>query len=188
MTRPRPRTLEAVHLAALGVWLGALLMTGAGAAVIFPALRDLDPALPAFAASPGPHWQIAGGHIGQRMFFAGDLIQVACVFLVLATGVPLMLGHGAGRLGALRALLMIVLLGVMTTRLGVLGPAMARQLADYWEAARAGDREAAASARAAFDARHPLATGLLGASAALVAALMIASMVSIARTRPPEAP
>ena len=51
---------EGLHLAALGAWLGAIVVSGAAAAIIFPTMRSLDPRMPEFGSYQGPHWMIAG--------------------------------------------------------------------------------------------------------------------------------
>ncbi|MEX2220047.1 MAG: hypothetical protein WD749_14950 [Phycisphaerales bacterium] len=182
---PPARVLETVHAGTLGVWLGVLVMTGAGAAVVFPEMRSLDPRLPDFAAYGGEHWLIAGGRVAQRLFTVSDIAQLGLFCVFVATFTAMVLGRAlAPRWREFRLALALLLLGVLAYRFGVLGPRMASDLGEYWSAARAGDGETAARAKAAFDADHPLGSRLIGASAALVALSLIASLVSLGRASP----
>jgi hypothetical protein len=176
---------EAVHLWALGLWLGALILAAAAAAIIFPALKDLDPSLAAFSKYQGPHWVLAGGRIGARVFMVLDVVQVACVLiagLTLAIAVS-RLGLSVQRVSTfVRVALVLGLVAILAYRLALLEPSMQKSLRSYWAAAAEGDNGAAARYRAEFDAGHPQETRLLGATAALVAAAGVGAFWSMGRS------
>jgi hypothetical protein len=168
MSRLRP-TLETANLAALGVWLGALVMTGAAAAIAFPTMRDLDPSLPAFASYPQDHWTIAAGMVMARVFFVCDAVQLACATVA---GVSLVGLYATGVVAKKRAAQVIraaVLAALVVSLLQYLVfPAreMAEHLDTFWTAAKAGDLETADAARGAFDRLHPQASLRLSLHAA----------------------
>ena len=176
---------EAVHLWALGLWLGALVLAAAAAAIVFPALKELDPSLTAFSKYQGPHWVLAGGRIGARVFTVLDVVQVACVLmagLTLAIAVS-RLGLSVQRISTfVRVALVLGLVAILAYRLALLEPSMQKSLRAYWSAAAEGDNTAAARHRAEFDAGHPLETRLLGATAALVVAAGLGAFWSMARS------
>ena len=171
------RAAEAAHIAALGVWLGSLILTGIAAAITFATLRNLDPHLPAYAEYPEDHWAIAGGAIMNRVFTASDWIALACAIiatagLAIALAPPIArqtLGHTLIRpLAILRAAATLAALIITLASFALLRPAMNQDLADFHTAARTPDITAADAARARFDQAHPRASMLLSAQAALV--------------------
>lgn len=183
------RICESIHMAALGIWLGALVITAASAAMLFPTMHRLEPSLPAYALYNGPHWLIAGGQIVSRMFLACDVAQIACLLTAgITLGVSIMwLGLSQRRVSTfLRVALLLLVLGVLAYRLGFLEPQMTQNLRAYWTAAAQGDNEAAAKFKAVFDAGHPVQSRLLGLTAALVLALIGAAVWSVAQTDRPE--
>lgn len=180
MTRGR-RICETIHLAVLGAWLGVLLMTGATAATLFPAVKALAPTLPGYARYEGPHWSLAAGKVAAVLFFIADAAQFAGVLIAGVTFGVSILAFGVSmrsRLTALRGGVLIALLGLLSYQLLVLAPGMNSDLASYWLAAEAGDNAAAARFKAAFDARHPLATNLLAVDAGAVLVLLVAGVWS----------
>jgi hypothetical protein len=186
MSRGR-RICESIHIAVLGVWLGAILLAGAAAAVVFPLMKDLNPTLPRFAKYDGPHWLLAGGKVGQLVFFALDLVQFVCVLTAGATLVVSLVWMGlpVRRWSTfLRIALLLALVGVLAYQFGVLAPDLQANLRSYWAAAEAGDNVSAAAFREAFDRGHPLATRLLGSTAAAVLASIAVATWSIADTGP----
>lgn len=151
-------SMETAHLVALGLWLGALVMTGATAAIAFPTLRDLDPSLPAFASYPEDHWSIAAGMVMARVFFVCDAVQLGCGLLAGATlGILFLTGAVARRRAAqvIRAALLAVLLVSLLQYLVFPAREMAQDLQAFWSAAKAGDAETADRHRAAFERAHP---------------------------------
>lgn len=173
---PGRRACEAVHLTALAVWLGSLVMTGVAVAIVFATSRELDPQLPAYAGYEGEHWRLAGGQIAARVFLATDIIQFGAV---LAAGISfavatLFFGLPMRRLSTfLRAALLLGLICVLSYQFFLLAPEMNANLRQYWSAALAGDTAAAEGFRAAFDQDHPVATRLLVANTIQVLALLV---------------
>lgn len=167
---------EAVHLTALAVWLGGLVMTGVAVAIIFATTKELDPRLPAYAGFEGEHWRLAGGQIAARIFLATDIIQFGAVLLAgitFALG-TLLFGVPMRRLSTfLRAALLLGLICVLSYQFFLLAPEMNANLRQYWSAAMSGDTAAAEGFREAFDRDHPLATRLLVANTIQVLALLV---------------
>lgn len=162
--RPGRTICEIIHLGALGLALGAMVITGAAAAIAFPVMKALDPHLPAFAAYGEPHWPVAAGSVMNRLFGVTDAVLLgAAIVAALTLGASRLIFRArfASIAGVLRLIALAALLGsVGLTRLD-LRPRMQSNLTAYWEAARAGDAEAAARHKAAFDADHPRASFLL---------------------------
>lgn len=170
--------LRAVERLALGLWLGTLGMAGATAAVIFPAMRTLDPRLPGFAAYDGPHHALAAGFVQARVFAVADIVQLACAGAAVFSVVVLALSgrlvvRGTGsvvRVGALA-----VATGLMLFGLTALGPRMHREVTAYWAAAAQGQNEPAERHRLAFSADHPTASRVLVGTFAAVGVAMALS-------------
>lgn len=180
---PAPRlttSLRSARLVALGLWAGALLLTGAAAAIAFPTMKALDPSLPAFAAHPEHHWSIAAGHIMRRVFFVSDIVQLAAAAVVLTSlGVELRILRlrRTSMAWRVRALVMLGAVALALWQALVMSPGLNALLDAYWTSAQAGALEAAAQAKAAFDARHTGASRLLTATFALLCAAAIASIL-----------
>ena len=117
-TGPCTRRLETVHLAALGVWFGALVTVSATAALAFPTMKRLQPALPGFRIDLADHPQIAAGHV-MNPAFMGVMVGGAVCSLLVALGWP---SFGAWRRG-LCGILMLLAVGTLVG-LG-LGPFLA---------------------------------------------------------------
>lgn len=175
---------ETAHLALLGLWLGALVMTGATAAVVFTEMKSLTPALPAYAAYTGEHWALAGGRVMQRVFFFADAAQFICglgAALTLLLSVATF-GLSVRRVSTLvRGALVFIAVALAAYAIIGLGPRMNSNLRAYWSAAERGDMEDAARPRAAFDADHPVASAVMSATAAAVLLALIAGAWSVAR-------
>lgn len=176
---------QTVHVVALGLWLGTLVMVAAAAAILFPTMRSLDPRLPAFAAYDGDHWRLAAGRVGQQLFLVADAIQFACALAAAATflAMAVFLGMGRGRASTiLRALALSVAVAAAAGQIIVLAPSMNAALRAYWSAAAAGDTLAAAAHQAAFSDLHPYATALLAVGAIAVLGALIGAATSIGST------
>ncbi len=172
---------DAIHVAALGVWLGALGMSVAAAAIVFPTMNDLKPHLADFDKYTGPHALIAGGQVANRVFLVGDIVQFVCVLAAgLTFGVAVMwLGLSMRRVSTfLRAALLLGLVGVLAYRFAVVQPKWDEDVRRHWEAAKAGDNGAAEGYKASIDATHPLQTKLMGATGAMVAAALVVAVVA----------
>ncbi len=181
MTRLRP-LFETVHLAALGVWVGALGMTAATAAVLFPEMRDLDPSLGAFSAYPGDHWVLAAGRVMARVFSVLDSVQIGCAALAALTAFALFVSRADRRW--LRLVLTLAPTAVLVWYVLMVALPMHADMTGYWDAARAGDLESASAYRSAFDARHPVASQAMGLTLALA---LVALLVNGWRPAPVKA-
>lgn len=172
MARQRIRAFsEHLHAVALGVWLGALGITGGAAAIAFPTMRRLDPALPGFDAV-SDHWRIAAGSIMQRVFLLADRVQIACAVVGAAAlaGTIIAARAGPGRSpAALRLGGLAIAVGCLGLNTLWLSPRMNTSLDEFWSEARAGRPATALTARERFDRDHPTASALLvGTAAGLV--------------------
>lgn len=162
---------ETIHLVALGLWFGSLVMTGFAAAIIFPVIKSLNPALPAYDHYTGEHWVLAGGKIASRLFLACDSIQFAAgILCAISLGTLIFVA----RVPALRPAITVRICSLILA-LGLLGyqfffffPKFNGNMLLYWDAAQRGDNAAAASFKAAFDSDHPRATVFLGVSTVAV--------------------
>lgn len=175
MVNPRATgRLLLLHAAVLGLWAGSLAMAALTAAVAFPTMKRLDPSLPAYQAMPEGHWSIAAGHVanqvltaavwGQVVFAAGALLSFA------ASG-----RAGSPRGAVLRAahgLLVLVAAVLVAFHASSLQPRMQQNVRAYWAAAEAGRTDEALGHKNAFDADHPLASRVMGATLVLVLASM----------------
>jgi len=166
-TNPPPHRLEAIQLAAWATWSGALLVTGLTAYFVFTLLKGLDPSLPEFAAYDGEHWRLLGGYVAERLFIGADVIGFLAICLgggafawACWRGYP----HARSWIAAIRALLILAMMGIMTYRFASLDPAMQMDLAAYRQAASLGDTENALAAQAEYDQHHNTASNVMVAS------------------------
>lgn len=168
------RLSELLHLFALSIWFGTVLMTGLTAGVLFPTIRSLEPTTPLFAGYPEDHWVIIAGHVAARLFMVCDAIQMGCGAIALLTfGIVLSkLRKGASRpIAALvRSIVLTVAFLLLSFQIFVLGPRMQVSLRGFWDNAQAAKVEDAERYRAAFDKDHPIASSVLGATAVAVMA------------------
>jgi len=164
----RRRLFESLHIAGSGVWLGALTMTAVTAAVAFPTMKALAPSLPQFKTDPAQHGIIAAGHVMQRVFLACDVTQFICGMLCFVGLGGLLATTHAGRGNRLVMLLRTIstaaALMLLSYHLLMHAPRMNENLRAYWDAALTGEAEAAAQFKSAFDADHPTASRVLGAT------------------------
>jgi hypothetical protein len=162
---------ETIHLTALGLWAGSLVMAGAAAAIIFPTIKKLNPQLPDYAGYTGEHWLVTAGHPASRIFFAADVLQFVCACLAIVTmGVLLFVSKIDIRraAGMLRLLALLVALGAFGYYFLVLAPRMQLNLRGFWEAAIQANNAEAAKFKAVFDADHPVSSRLMGTIAVAV--------------------
>lgn len=170
---------QALHILALGLWFGVLMMTGAAAAMTFPIIKSLTPTLPGFSAFPndaGQHSVILAGHLVSRFFLVSDAVQFACASVCIATlGFLIARRRASGAAASLvgRTALMGLAVVLVCYELFILAPTMATNMQRYWSSAKAGELAAAAQAKAAFDADHPVATTILASTAGVVALLLL---------------
>lgn len=165
------RRAQAINVSVLGVWLGALITTGAAAAIIFSTAKPLAPTIPSMSAYTGEHWRLLGGQIASKIFFVTDIVQFVCAGLaIVSLGLLAIFGRAhIGRIHlGLRVITLSAALSVLMYHLFVLQPRMSVSLREYWDAASAGDNAKAQSFKAKFDADHPTASTTLIATASLV--------------------
>lgn len=154
---------ETVHLTAVAAWLGAVMMAGVAAAVSFPTMKALEPTLGVYAVYEGEHWRLAAGHVADNVFKISELIQFLAATLTLLTFImlvaflklPLRSWVSFGRAAGLGAGMLL-----LSYLFFVLGPRMNANLADYREAARAGEMETATRYQQAFNDDHPTASNV----------------------------
>lgn len=169
---------EALHLTALGLWLGVLVAVGGAAAVIFPTMKSMHIRLEDFKGDPADHWLIAAGQVAQRLFLLGDIAMFICSLLtVLTLGTLAVFLGGMARRGVMliRALAVGVALASFASTLLIVAPGISTASRAHWEAARIGDDAASAKHSAAARELHPLASNLMAVEAvALLIALWAA--------------
>lgn len=170
---------ERLHLVALSLWLGALLSVSAVAAVAFPTMKSLQPALPGFRVNVLEHASIAAGHVMNPAFLALMIGGIA-----LATSALLAWRTMSGP----RRVLGVLSLALTAATLAALGLPMRTHLDTYWSAARAGEVEAAESAKKSFDALHPWSSRALGTQALLVSISIGLAAFSRPRAAAPAEP
>lgn len=188
---------ECIHLVALGLWLGSLVMTALVAARVFPTMSELGPVLPGYGTDPADHWRIVAGHVGAFTFFSNDVIQFLCVLLAVVSLVASVWLYGLSlrRIStAIRSMLLGAAGMLVAYQLLLLAPEMNAELKAYWRAAEAGDASAADLHRDAFAALHPRATTALSTTMLAVLGCLVAGVWSItsdpaltASARPGEA-
>ena len=188
--RPARALLESVHAVAAGLWLGALVMAGATAGVLFTHMRTLAPEFAVFEHFTGEQSTIGAGFLQNRVFLALDFIQYGSATLVLISTIglivicrfPIRRVSSVVRLLALGAAMILV-----SYHLFVLTPRMQENAQIYWAAAEAGENEAARSAFDAFDADHPRARQVLMSLVISVLVLLASgawSAASVSTERP----
>ena len=153
-----------VHQVALGLWLGSLVMAGAGAAIIFPTMKVLDPRLPAFGSYTGDHWLLTAGQIAERVFTISYLIAFPCSLAAVTSLAVLVVVFGLPRVRPaviLRIIALAVAVAAFAAQLLIVSRSMNSALQAYWAAAGAGQNEAAAAHQAAFQDLHPMASTLM---------------------------
>tara|TARA_Y100001933_G_scaffold247381_1_gene280087 strand:- start:1697 stop:2419 length:723 start_codon:yes stop_codon:yes gene_type:complete len=175
------KIFETLHALAAGVWLGALVMGGATAGILFTTMRRLDPTFGVFDTYTGDMSNIGAGFIQNRVFLAMDFVQYGAATLVLISTIalitvlrmPIRRASSVVRLLALGAAMTLV-----SFHLFVLTPRMQMNAQAYWEAADVGENERAAEALAAFDADHPTARRVLVGLTGTVFVLLLSGVWS----------
>lgn len=176
MSRARA-VAETVHLTALGLWTGCVIMTGVAAAIIFPSIKELRPQLPDYAGYTGEHWLVTAGHPASRIFFASDAAQFtfACLAIVTMCVLLFVVKIPLRRPAAVvRLLALVVALGAFGYYFLVLAPRMQLNLRGFWEAAIQGNNTEAMKFKAIFDGDHPVSRTLM----AVIAGSVLASFIS----------
>jgi hypothetical protein len=180
-----PRAIaESVLIASLSLWLGALVMSGATAAIIFPTMKGLNPSLPGITLDQTEHWLFAAGRVANRVFELAAIFEVACAVVAVSTFVGLLsrrVGPMTRTAAIARVLTLAAACGVLAYNVGVLAPRMRQNLDAYWSAAQSGDAAAAHTSRSAFDADHPVASRTLGIMAGCVFAALVTAGLTLGR-------
>lgn len=167
------KLLSTVLVVGSGVAFGVVAMTGVVAAVVFPTVRDLDPTLPGYAGYGGTHWSLAAGVVAERVFRIGFVLTGVALGAALLAVVGLSVRRRP--LPIFRIGLCIVTVGLFLTHVAWLQPRMDDAATNYREAAGAGDDPTAIEAKSRFDALHPTASRLIGATALASLALFAVS-------------
>ncbi len=192
---PRPgsslRVAHAAHVCALGIWAGAIGMTAAAAAVIFPTLKQLAPRLPDYQRVPEEgHWLLAAGHVAFGIFSVADRVQVVCAVVTAVTSVFLAraCSFAPSLTGRVRTVSVLAALLLVTYYLLVLQPRMTSHLHEHWRLSALGQVEDARVHEAAFRNDHPTSSRVLGALllSTLTALVLGAGLPSVSPRRTKE--
>jgi hypothetical protein len=167
-----------------GVAFGVGAMSGVVAAIIFPTVRDLNPSLPDFAAHRAPHGPILAGIVAERVFMVSFAVVGVALGVALLSAVALTLNRRRASVPVLRLGLTLVACGLFAVHAAWLQPRMNSAATAYREAARSGDSQTASEAKARFDAMHPTASRLIGATTLASLGLFVASAWLGAAPRP----
>lgn len=156
----------------LALWLGILLTTGTAAAVLFPAMKELNPTLPGFAGYTGEHWLIAAGRPATSLF---RIYQCASGVLAGLTVISLIVTCSGRPRGWMRSPSMTVYLFLMLALVVVqvmeqtLHSTMRVNLMGYWEMAGRHETAAALNLKDQFGALHKQSELITGIEAVLLA-------------------
>lgn len=175
--------LESVHAVGAAVWFGAVAMSAVTASVAFGTLPDLDPTLGAYPLFTGDHGRLTAGHVAGQVFLIADVAQFVAATLVMLTTIGLVSTGGLSlrRLSSgVRMIAMGLAIGLLAYHLLILGAELNSDLRGLREAATAGDEEAAAAFREAFQANHGKARTILGGIGISTFVLIMASAWSAA--------
>ena len=152
-----------------------LVMSGTMAAVIFPTMKQLQPVLPEFVKVPQDHWSLAAGLVMRKVFFISDAVQLVMATISVVAG-TLVLKSAAietRRKMLLVAPIVVACLAMLTSAFW-LSPAMRREMDRTIIAGRDGNAIVMQEARARFNSKHPIATGLM---ATTFSAVVLATIV-----------
>lgn len=164
---------ESIHLNALGIWAGVLLMVGAVAAVTFPMMADLDVRIPAYEQYDAEHHRIAAGQVMNRAFAVADWVGLGCL-LIAAVTLALVLLHGRSRTrrvspGLVIRVAALACVAILTLfQSFVFRPSLNSSFERLWEAARTGDNAQAAETRKRLAPMHAKASFMLASQFSLV--------------------
>ncbi|MHC4130209.1 MAG: hypothetical protein ACYSWT_08530 [Planctomycetota bacterium] len=172
-----------VYWLSLVVWLAALAAAGLCALYTFGTLGSTPLVLEQFATYPAPeHGKIAAGLVMADLFFTVDCVQfVAIPAALIMLGLQLtVLGLPARRPSNLIRLGCGVLAaGLFAYYAVAVAPPLNGALRAYWDAAAAGDLEAAGRGRDLVAAYHSTARVVLQLNLALVTGAVAASAVAL---------
>lgn len=183
--------LNSVHLAALGLWAGILLMLGAALALLFPTVKAQRPTLPDFAAYTGDHGRISAGMVAQKLFLVSDIAIFLLALLSAGTLAALVLMNRAslrGTAGVLRSVAVAVALACVAALLLIVTPQINAASQMHWASARKGDITTSNLHIAAVDDLHPIGTALMSAELIAVLIAFWTGLVSVQRNANDAAP
>lgn len=181
------RPTAALLVLALATWLAAIAAVGVAAMAAFGTLPHMGISVAGAEAFFGGDTAEMGRHAAGRMmgpvFMTADWVQFTASALTVGCTVRLRRLHGF-RGESWASVLLFAAVGTAAVLLAWrawTAPPMNADLVAYWQAVEAGDREAAASAKEAFDAAHRVADRLFRVQGAAVAcALAILPMALLA--------
>lgn len=149
-----------IQSALLGMWIALLLTSGTTAAIAFPAMKRLEPALTGFpGAATSDHWSITAGHIANPVITIAMWAQVGLAAGVLAT--LWADRRRAGWIPRLRALSIGLATALLLALVVLVARSMGPAIRGYWDAAQRGDTAAAAAFKEEFDSYHPTSSRLM---------------------------
>lgn len=176
--------LETVHVLALSLWFGGLVMSGFVAARTFAIMKDLDPRLASHAAYTGDHWRLAGGKIANGVFAVMDVVQFVCAFLAGLSFAGLVVTRGVSPRRVWTWIRGIGVSGAMASVMGLLlivEPQLNTALRVYWKAAAAGNNDEAAKFQKLAGEIHPTASTLMGVTAVAVLVALVGAAWTLGR-------
>lgn len=180
------RLTAALLSVALACWFAAIAAAGAAAMAAFTSLPRMGITMPTvdafFAGDTAEMGRWAAGRMLAPVFTASDWVQFTMAAATVTCTVRLVRCGGFRGVRAFRAAFVacVAIAAALLAWRAWTAPAMNAELFSYWKAVEDGDREAAATARAAFDGMHRGADAafrvtlflVLGAIAALPTALL----------------
>lgn len=171
---------------ALACWFAAIAAAGTAAMAAFASLPRMGISVGGveafFGGDTAEMGRWAAGRMLAPVFTASDWVQFSMAAAAVTCTVRLVRCGGFRGVRAFRVAFVacVAFAAVLLAWRAWTAPAMNAELFSYWKAVEEGDREAAATARVAFDGMHRVADAafrvtlflVLGAIAALPAALL----------------
>lgn len=179
------RLAATVHLVTLGLWLAVLASAGVMAALAFPTLKELSPALEGFDLYDAPHWPLAAGTLAERGFTIAEWATVPAFALTVLT-LPAVLPRRSLGLNLARVLVIAGIAGLGWKYHARDAARFDDILTTYRDSARAGDMPLASASRLELDSTHDGLALTYQAITGLVLVLFVLSAFA-ATHRPEEA-
>lgn len=177
--------LDAMSVWVLGIWAGALIMTGASAAIIFPEVRQMSVGVSDLILPVDEHWKYIAGRVQNRVFGVCDWLQLFAGAVVLALLIASSLRHRCAQIGRTLWFARLGVTSLLLTALAIylawLAPAMQTDLHAFWKALDAKNLEAALTAQVSFDKYHPIASKFFSVMLLGVLALGVLTALGIGR-------
>jgi hypothetical protein len=182
---PRRAAFETLYTAALGVWLGVVIMTAVAAARAFPIMGELAPTLAKYGSYTGDHSKIAAGKVVNSVFLISAMAEGLCFVAAGTALVLLTIGKHMTVLGSvLRWTTVVALGGVLGYDLMVLRPRMNANARRYWDLAESGDSTNAAIFQEAFRADHGPSQAVMALTAVLLLIAISVAAFTLIRKEP----